>query len=631
MARERTDTKALQRTLQELFDAQRDDQRLRDNLEGLRRTDGFSGLTWFWGPYLYERGAAVFRPLILNHFSDWTVSSSGRWSRVPWADHAERLEAWLVRARGKRDSALVRRLLRWKFAGKGWGIDHKAWNAALLAEYRAAPTAAARAIVLNEFDDWFQLDEETALRLYSTDRAAGAFILRHLPQSVWGGEKRKPWPRLADTAAKQQDTDFLFALYRKLTPIKTWQADILVLVRSVSDPQQLDTELDRRHLDGWGLKLGDGMIQLLEARGRDVMPYVRRHLNKTIGGWSGDKPEPFVKLAERRGWWDLWAAAIRASRTNDLFNKAVEQLLKNSSLAESDRLQRLRALAGVSREWNWAGFGMAQVHSLTDDLAVTLYQRYPGLIHGPFKPNITPTWWQGLPKLLAAAQAAGDDELVDLMASRYATRARYEYAWQRKERDAVMDTADELGAYYERIREANPAEFARRAANVLTRIPAFAIMGYRQVLKTNQLARLLFVRSFGAFLDAPRAVQDLVEGSDIHVQMLAYRVLAQHDGRARAMAVANLDILLGTLLRPLHRKTRLPAFDALANAARGDADAARRVLERARLALCLPDKKYPKEQLVGLIGRVLHARPELRRPSERPKVYGLQAPVEVTA
>ena len=107
-------------------------------------------------------------------------------------------------------------------------------------------------------------------------------------------------------------------------------------------------------------------------------------------------------------------------------------------------------------------------------------------------------------------------------------------------------------------------------------------------------------------------------------------VVKQRD-RLDFTLVANLEILLGTLLRPLHRKTRLPAFDALANAARGDAEAARRVLERARLALCLPDKKYPKEQLVGLIGRVLHARPELRRPSERPKVYGLQAPVEVTA
>jgi hypothetical protein len=372
------------------------------------------------------------------------------------------------------------------------------------------------------------------------------------------------------------------------------------------------------------------MMAVLEARGRDAMPYVRRKLRDVVGGWYGAKAEPFVKLAARREWWDLWATAIRANRTPDLLNKAVRGLLADQSLGKAERDERLRALAGASREWNWPGIGFAQVHAIEDDLAVELYRYNRELIHGPFKPNVTPTWWQGYPKLLRAAQEAGDDDLVDLMASRYATRVQYDFAWQRAQRDAVMDTANELGVVYEAIRERDPAQFARRAANVLTRIPAFSIHGFRQLLKTNQLARLLFVRSFEAFLDAPAAVQDLVEGSDIHVQQLAYRVLAQDDDRARAMAAANLDVLLGTLLRPLHRKTRLPAFDALANAARTDIESARRVLLKAREALCLPDKKYPKERLIGLIARVLHAWPALQSPGERPHVFGLD-PAEAAA
>jgi hypothetical protein len=79
--------------------------------------------------------------------------------------------------------------------------------------------------------------------------------------------------------------------------------------------------------------------------------------------------------------------------------------------------------------------------------------------------------------------------------------------------------------------------------------------------------------------------------------------------------------LLGTLLRPLHRKTRLAAFGALANAAKADAKAAARVLKRAREALRLPDKKYPKEQLVGLIGKILHDHSALCSPREHPVVY----------
>src|SRR5690606_39032566 len=161
------------------------------------------------------------------------------------------------------------------------------------------------------------------------------------------------------------------------------------------------------------------------------------------------------------------------------------------------------------------------------------------------------------------------------------------------------------------------------AGNVLTQIPAYSIGNYDQLLRTNKLARLLFARSFEAYLEAPAAVRDLVEGSDIHVQMLAYRILSQDDDRARRMAVDSLDILIGVLLRPLHRKTRLAAFGALRSAALADHDAAEIILARAREALRLPDTKYPKEQLVGLIGQMLHARPELQSKRERPIVYGL--------
>jgi len=103
--------------------------------------------------------------------------------------------------------------------------------------------------------------------------------------------------------------------------------------------------------------------------------------------------------------------------------------------------------------------------------------------------------------------------------------------------------------------------------------------------------------------------------------MLAYRVLALPDPRASALAAHNIEILIGTLLRPLHRKTRLAAFDALVNAARHSEAVARRVHARAREALKLPNKKYPKAELIGLIGRVLAVHPALASEAERPVVY----------
>ena len=258
-------------------------------------------------------------------------------------------------------------------------------------------------MALDEFDDWFQLDEDTALALYAADRSTRDFLLKHLPQSFWGVEKRTLWTRLIAAASGAGDEKLQFSLYRKQMPLKQWSSEVLALAKQIADPQQLNAELSLRHLEGYGLPLGDTLVQLLKSRGRDVMPYVREKLKDVYGGYYGSKPQPLVSLAYERGWWDLWAAAIRVSSDNKLFNKAVGELLAAGKIDEVDRLNRLAALAGVSREWNWAGFGLASVHGLDDELAARLYRRYPHLIHGPFRPHVTPTWWQGYPKLLEAA------------------------------------------------------------------------------------------------------------------------------------------------------------------------------------------------------------------------------------
>jgi hypothetical protein len=615
--------KQLRGAIEQLLGAQSDNKRLRDNLEGLCRDPLFPGLTWFWGPRLYDRSKAVFRPFILNHFSDWTISGK-RWLRVRWADHGADLEAWLQTARTGRDGALIRRLQRWKYAAaKGWGLDQDRWYAALIEAYRAAPTPAARTIVLDEFDDWFRLDEPTAMRLYDVDRACAGFILKHLPVSYWSRDKRVMWEKLGALARTHGDEKLFFTLYRKLMPVDRWQTEVLALADAVVEQAELNRVLENRHLEGYGIERGATVLKLLERRGRDVMPYVRAKLQETIGGWGKDKEAKwFIDLAERRGWWDLWSATARASTYPKLFNECIRKLISDQSLSDAVRRERLTALAGVSREWNWPGVGLARIHAMDDDLAGIVYARYPDLIRGPFRANVTPTWWHGYPNLVQAAQMAQDDDLVDTLASRYATRISWKRMWNRDAKPGAEDeTTSQIAAYYQAIRDRDPEEFSRRASNVLTRIPAYATFNQQQLLRTNDLARLLFVRSLEQFLAVPKAVQDLVEGSNIHVMMLAYRVLALPDPRAGALAAANVDILLGTLLRPIHRKTRMAAFEALANAACRDETVARRIHARARQALKLPDKKYPKAELIGLIGRILAAHPELAAETERPIVF----------
>ncbi len=624
MAEDISDSWQLAKTIEHLLAAQPNDQRLRDHIEGLTRNTQFSGLTWFWGPRLYERNRVIFRPLILEHFSNWIVLKSERWQRVEWSDHSAELEHWLAAARTNRDTRLVRQLLRWKYAGKGWQIDWEAWRAALRDDYKAAPTPAARAIVLDEYGDWLELDEFTASALYRVDPTSVDFIVQHLPRFYWNEKRRDMWTNLGNLARNRGDDRLYFALYRALIPVDRWSSEVIAIADSVGHPGALCTELERRHPEGYGLKLLPTVVALLRRSGHDIIPYVRAKLSDILGGWRGEDAQELVALAEENGWWDLWAAVLRTNRDAKLYGKAISALLSDRSVTEQDRVERLRALAGVSREWNWPGFGLASLHALDDELAAQLYKSYPELVRGPFLPQVTSRWWHGYPKLLKAALDAGDEELIDIIASRYAVRVQSRY-YRNKETDAQLQTAKTLAGYYQAIRDRDPEAFALRASNVLTRIPAYAAYDYRELLRSNDLARLLFVRSADAYLRVPRAVRDLVEGSSIYVQMLAYRVLAVESEPARRLAAENLDILLGTLLRPIHRKTRVPAFGALLNAARGDLAAARKILARAHEALRLPDKRYPKAELVGLIGQILYAQPSLRLTAEQPVIYGLEA------
>jgi len=477
--------------------------------------------------------------------------------------------------------------------------------------------------VLDEFDDWFQLDEPTAIRLYETDRHAAPFILKHLPIPSWGRPKRVMWEKLGALARQEGDEALFFALYRRLMPVERWETEVLTLADAVVEQAELNRVLENRHLEGYGIERGPTVLKLLQRRGRDVLPYVRAKLQETLGGWGKDEQsQQFVDLAERKGWWDLWSASLRAARNAKLFNASVGKLMREQALSDEVRRERLQALAGTSREWNWPGLGLAIIHHLDDDIACLVYARYPDLLRGPLRANVTPTWWCGYPNLIKAAQAANDDDFVDTLASRYATRISWNRIWQRlRGPEPDETTTSELAAYYQAIRDRDAVAFSRRASNVLTRIPAYATFNQGQLLRSNELARLLFVRSLDQYLLVPQAVQDLVEGSNIHVMMLAYRVLALADARARALAAENVDILLGTLLRPLHRKTRIAAFEALANAACHSEAVAQRIQARAREALKLPDKKYPKPELIGLIARTLAAQPTLASAAERPMVY----------
>ncbi len=619
--------KELEQTIRTLLQRPMADTELRDQLEKLAEAEAsFSGFTWLFGPELYRRNRILFRPFILSRFSTYMVLPKWRVEEIKWkGPKAGILDPWLAEVDRNDDVELFRKLYEWKLSAQfDWRMRDKkseTLRKELLARFRGAANAPQRETVLRKLDLWFNLDEATACSIYEIDhRAAGPFILRHLPSSWFSGEqKRTLWGRMHSLADQRRDEDFRWRLYRRQVPLPDWTKECLGLCDNVSDPSKLVQELLRRHPEGYGINLADGFYQMVQRRGRDVFPYVMRHLRQVWGGWFGrGSYGRMADLARQHGWWDLWAALIRVCSGPKEFNKEIHSILTDSSLTKKLAEERLLALAGVSREWNWPGLGIATVHQLEESTAMLFYERFPDLLRGPFKLHVQGNMWgETYPKLLDRFLADGDEEMVDHLASRIITRSG---RWGNAQK--LLAEAEKLADYYGAMKS-DEAVFSRRAASVLGRIPAYSIWQYNPLVQENRLARLLFERSASSYLADPCSVSDLVEAAEIHVMALAYRALGLDDDRAREQAVHHLPLLMGTLLRPMQRGTRILAFGALANAA-VSAETARTVLDRARDAMFLPDLRYPKEDLLGLIAKLLRHWPELRGPGEQPVIYKKQ-------
>lgn len=614
------DPKDLEKAIRRLLREHEPDEQLRTKLEALAEAeDNFGAFTWLWAPPLYHANRVLFRPFILARFGRILRVGKYRWKAVEWkGPTVESLESWLAEVDRRDDIELFRRLYEWKLSALGTSLIKNRRQEAILPEltrrFRAARTRAAREVVLQKFTLWLELNEATALELYRIDPlSAGPYILRHLPWA-WMENKRPFWRELIAEAQKRGDEKFRWDLYRRQVPRDTWEADVLALAASVRDPADLVRQLEQHHPTGWDRSLGGGLEKLLERRGRDVIPYVMRHLSSVRRGiLMGGDYRKLLELAHKRQWWDLWAAIIRVCANQKDFNREVAWLLE-SSMPREEIARRLAGLCGVSREFNFPAFGFATVHQLEQDNASAMLEQFPDLLRGPFLQHLQVSPWSGsYSRFVTHLIARGEDDVLDHIAARFITRVSN--LWTKNS----LEEADRLADYYAGLKT-DEARFSRRAAAVLSRIPAYSIYRYNQLIRDNRLARLLFERSAAGYLADARSLRDLVEGSEIHVQALAYRALGLDDDRARALAAENLDLLLGTLLRPLHRATRTLAFRALANAAHSR-EAAERVLAKAREALDLPDEHYPKESLLGLIGTLLARWPDLRGPQEQPIIY----------
>jgi hypothetical protein len=123
---------------------------------------------------------------------------------------------------------------------------------------------------------------------------------------------------------------------RRQVPQDEWAKDCLELCARVREPAELVRELEKRHPEGWSLNLAEGFYQIVQRRGRDVFPYVMRHLRQVWGGWlTRGSYGKMADYAREQSWWDLWSALIRVCSGPNEFNKRGSLLLVDTKPGEA--------------------------------------------------------------------------------------------------------------------------------------------------------------------------------------------------------------------------------------------------------------------------------------------------------
>lgn len=592
----------MERQIDEMIRDTPDDRELAEKLGALgRKSWEFGNAASKWAPTLYYRNRRVFLPLIEQYASTWTLRGAKNLGQ--WMDDVER----------NGDNRLFRVLYQmWLTDTHGWSDSARVWANALITRAREAPDRAARRDVLERYDLWYDLEDEHAVELYRLDPTLTRdFVIKRLDRERWYDVV---YEELAEVARAAGDEDFYFDLYRRTFAPDTWLEDVLELCDAIADPVRLNRELEKRHLTHpEGGVDPAGYLAIFRKRGKDVAPYLRRNVPNTESWGSESLWRDIARHAESVGAWDVWGATVRSQYQPSMYSEVVQGL---ASSGEQDHrvLAKLLQLVGATHGWaQWR-----QTTALTVSAATALYKRFPELVRGPFSAHVIVTPRESYEKLASIAAAAGDDALIDRLAAK-ALNAHHQFYWDR----GPIETLGWYVQYFRGLKK-DPTAFAERAFNVLSGAEPFSKYSRAPTRRFNPLYELFFDDPTIYLPSRPR-VRDLLEAPNDDARLLGLRILtARRDDESARLAAQNADHLIAYIIEEALRGTRIVAFDALALAAQTSETLARMILERAQEGFDLRRREYPRDRLVELVGRVLHLWPNLRRPTERPVVYGLE-------
>lgn len=551
-------------------------------MERLAQEPAFSGFANLWAPALYQRDAPFFETFLLKRLE---------------RSHAHTIRALLPLAEAAGQDTLFTGLYR-KIA------DEDMWNKELLTLARSTQPdeQVQRAVQRREMGQrWFTLKEDVALALYRRDpERFAAFIRQHVHRG-WG-HGHDHFRYLCSEVRKRGDDELYWALFRELAEPGEWEHAVKQLLRDNTPADTVVEELRKRHSTHlWEANTGI-LGDFIERYGQVVLPYIEENLN-WVARRSGDR---LLAAAQKLGDEDLYWRIFFKAGDPAKWNKALREVLARP-LSDTALLLEVQRRLPPAQRWSW--------WRMEKDVALQFYRRNADM----FRPYLERFLFEPDESLFGEAERAGDEEMLDFL-SFWGLRQLAGLIWRAypspslqrwwKPDTQLQKQVEHLGKLltdrFDRLYAESPATYVQHAANILSRFEAFEVWSFGRNLDYNPAFAYLYRQHRDAWLKSSGGIRELLESTNIYVQIFGLDILGEGGTDAAERVVENRVILRALLLGRARRSTKRLVLRCLEQAARQNDALASQVLPLLEEALHFQGKRAIDERLMVTFVRLRH-------------------------
>ncbi|HEU4328847.1 MAG TPA: hypothetical protein VFS21_37265 [Roseiflexaceae bacterium] len=514
-------------------------------LSELAVAPGFRSLAAHWAPALYSRDAVFFENFLVRYL-DAGVSDAV-------------IDDLLRRAEADGRDSLFGGLYRKVATEQRWDQE-----IGTLAATDLPDDAVLRAVRRRLFKGiWFGLKEQTALTLYRRSPALFGPLIAQRVRRSW--QHKDTFANLRAEMQERGDGALALAVFRAVADERMWANEVRTLLVRQVPPDQILAALRERHpAHVWQFD-GKLLARLVGRYGAATLPYLEHDALRWLRNGREELLDAVRAAGGEAAYWRLFLRIGGVAQWNSALRALLREPLDDAALLHA---LQLRTPTDRSRWW-----------ALDSDVALELYRRLPAAA----RPLIERFVSDPKPELWSAATSAGDEDLLDALCFRAMVNSE-PLVWRvflRKDRHGqplsdpaaarqLQQVSAPALARLDRLGAESPERFVRHAAAILGYLAPFQIWSFGRSRSHNPVLAALVERHRDAWLAAPEPVRELLESTNIVVQILGLELLAQGGPDAARRTVECLPLLRALLLGRARKGTKRLVLTCLEQAARQD-------------------------------------------------------------